>query len=375
VIVSVVVIGSLYVRGSSGVGGGTPLGPDGLPVSIDGEPVVRGDQIALRPAGDSFLAGGTLLLDMCVPGSARAQLGCSEGWRLVDGAIDDPSSVFGLDGIVAAPGFVRTSGALTVARVHTSATASGDASTQILAVEAIDWRQPTKGPIPPEATPPEGGDINDALVPDFVSALARDGVTIAGYVPKKYLLEGGGLVPGSPSDPPQSEPEPVYGEDLETLVGHMVPGVGFVAIGSTETAGPTVAVVPASAGPSPAPTAPQPSASAAPSGIPPATVVDCGRISSDACAEAIALARDGHEDEVSGATVIVVDDTCPPDSVCDRKYPFDSIVVFAAGGDTTGWYAFHVFGRRDGVPTTAERWQPQMPDRIVERIRELLPPS
>jgi hypothetical protein len=360
VILSFVVVGSLYFRGPSGLAGGTPLGADGLPVSIDGEPVVRGAQIGLQPTGDSFLAGGTLMLDTspCLPGSARAQLGCVEGWRLVDGPIADPSSAFVLDIFADAPGFVRTSGALTVARVHAWTSASGEVSREILMVEAIAWRQPTKGPIP------RGGDITDALVPDFVSALGRDGVSIAGYVPKGYLFEPFEITPGNPSNPPQSEPQPVYGEDLTTLVGHMMPGVGFVALGSEESPAPTASVMPPSVGPSVAPTVP-------------ADGVDCGRISSDACAEAIALARAiaraGQETDVSRATVIAVDDTCPPPSICDRKYPFDSIVVFAAGGDTTGWYAFHVYGLQPDAPTTAERWWDEIPAHVVQRIRELLP--
>lgn len=360
VILSFVVVGSLYIRGIPGGTGGAPLGSDGLPLSIDGEPVMRGAQIGLQPTGDSFLAGGTLMLDTspCLPGSARAQLGCGEGWRLVDGPIADPSSAFVLDIFADASGFVHTSGALTVARVHAWTSASGEVSREILMVEAIVWRQPTKGAIP------RGGDITDALVPDFVSALGRDGVTIAGYVPKGYLLEPFDITPGNPSNPPHSEPQPVYGEDLTTLVGHMVPGVGFVALGSEEShAAPTESVMPPSAGPSVGPTLP-------PEGV------DCGRISSDACAEAIALARAfasaGRETDVSQATVIVVDDTCPPPSVCDRKYPFDSLVVFAITGDTTSWYGLHVFGRQPDAPTTAERWWDEIPAHIAQRTRELL---
>ena len=92
------------------------------------------------------------------------------------------------------------------------------------------------------------------------------------------------------------------------------------------------------------------------------------------CAKAIALARAGHEAEVAGATRIVVDDTCPPPALCDRLYPFDSIVVFVTGGaDTTGWYAFHVFGLKDNVPTKAARWPTEPPAHIVQRLRELDP--
>lgn len=367
VLAFVVVAPRLVERVSFGMGG-TPLGADGLPISIDGEPVARGDEIAGRLAGGSFLAGGVLIFDTspCLSRSARAQLGCGEGWELVTGPIDNPSAVFVLDGVAAAPGFVRTSGAPSVARVRAWRLPSGEVSGEILVVDAVVWRQPTKGPIPTDATPPEGGSMIDALVPDFVSAWDRDGTTIAGYLPKRYILSGGDLTPGgSPANPPQMLPYPVYGEDLTTLVGHMVPGIGFVALGSTAVpAGPSASVA-ASVAPSP---------SAAPSGALPSASVDCGRISSAACAEAIALARVGHEVEVAGATRIVVDDTCSPRAICDRLYPFESVVVFVtAGADSTGWYAFHVFGLEYNAPTDAEPWQGDLPAHVVQRLQEPQP--
>ena len=117
-----------------------------------------------------------------------------------------------------------------------------------------------------------------------------------------------------------------------------------------------------------APTAP---ASPEPSGTPPSGNGDCGRISAAACAKAIALARKGHESEVSGATRIVVDDTCPPTTLCDRKYPFDAAVVFVtAGADTTGWYFCEVVGLKDDQPTKAQGWQMyELPAHIVAELR------
>ena len=357
---------------------GTPIGADGLPLSINGEPVLRGEAIASHAGDGGFLAGGTLVLDTgpCLSRSARAQSGCGEGWELVAGPATDSSAVFVLDGVSAAPGFVRTSRAPTVARVHGWTSASGAVSNEILVVEAVVWRQPTKGPIPADATPAEGGQINEALVPDFVSAWDRDGVTIAGYVPKQILLHPETTPGGSPSNPPQDLPQPVYGEDLTTLVGHMVPGVGFVALGSTDSpTGPSVSVAPASVAPSPPFSAPPASASAAPSGMLLPAIVDCGRISSAACAQAIVLARAGHEAEVAGATRIVVDDTCAPSPViCDRLYPFDSVVVFVtAGADSTGWYAFHVVGLEYNAPTKAEPWLGDLPAHVVQRLLEPQP--
>jgi hypothetical protein len=357
--------------------GGTPMGADGLPISINGEPVLRGMAIATRlgSGGGSFLAGGTLVLDTrpCVSRSARAQIGCGDGWELVAGPAAEPTATFVLDGAPSAAGFVRTSGASTVARVHRWPSSSGQGRGEILVVEALVWRQPTKGPIPASATPAEGGTTNDALVPDFVSAWDRDGVSIAGYIPKRYLLEAPRVTPGSPSDPPEGLALPVYGDDLITLVGHMVPGVGFVALGSVITAGPSDSVAPASVAPSPAESVPPASASAGASRMPAATV-ECGRISPAACAEAIGVARAGHEAEVARAARIVVDDTCSPTVVCDRLYPFDSVVVFVtAGADTTGWYAFHVVGLDYNAPTEAEPWLGDLPAHVAQRLMEPQP--
>ena len=251
----------------------TPAGPgeiqiasDGLPVSIDGEPVLRGDQITTRSASSgSFLAGGVLELgsNPCPDANVPSAAPCDEWWKLAGAAGPDPQ--FALNGMTAAPGFVRTSGALTVVRVERFSGGSSGPSLctdcqSTLTVGAVAWRKPTKGPIPDNASPPQGGPIYPALVPDFVPALARDGTTIAGYVPKAYLIESGGVLPGTPSNPPQASPDPVYAEDLTTLVGHMVPGVGFVPLGSSvPSAGPPESVAPASVAPS-ASAGPSPSA-------------------------------------------------------------------------------------------------------------------
>ena len=248
VIVAVILVVPRSPDPAANAPGGPPLGNDGLPLSIAGEPVLRDADIAAQAETGVFLAGGTLVLNtgLCGSRSARAQLGCGEDWLLVSGSLENPSFVFTLDGAPAAPNFVRTSGAPTVIRVGTPSRIPS-----VLTVDAIAWREPTKGPIPEAATTRDGG-TNEALVPDFVSVWAADGVTIAGYVTKRDLLERPGMTPGgTPSDPPQALPIPVYGDDLVTLVGHSVPGVGFVALGST--------VSPAPASPSPAPASVRPS--------------------------------------------------------------------------------------------------------------------
>ena len=56
--------------------------------------------------------------------------------------------------------------------------------------------------------------------------------------------------------------------------------------------------------------------------------------------------------------------------ICDRLYPFDSIVVFVtAGGDTTGWYYYRVVGREPDKPTKTLAWEGEVPNHIVEQLR------
>lgn len=360
-VVVAVVIGPRLLPATLVGPGAIQIGTDGLPVSIDGEPVLRGDQITERSAtSGTFLAAGTLVLgsDPCPDPPEPPTTHCDEWWKLAAGAGADPQ--FALNGMRAAPGFVRTSGALTVVRVEqfTGGSSGPSVCTECqttLTVEAVPWRMPTKGPIPDEASPPQGGPIYPALVPDFIPALARDGTTIAGYVPKVSLIESRGVIPGTPSNPPQEPPEPVYAEDLTTLVGHMVPGVGFVPLGSAvPSGGPSVSVAPA------------PSVTAAPLANP---VVDCGRLGTAACDQAIALARVGHGAELANTSRIVADDSCPPGTQCDRLYLFDSIVVFVtAGADSTGWYAYHVTGLESSLPTKAEPWLSDLPAHILQRL-------
>lgn len=361
VTVVAVVIGPRLLPAVSVGPGAIQIGTDGVPVSIDGEPVLRGDQITARSTtSGSFLAGGTLMLgsDPCPDPTVASGTPCDEWWKLAGAPGAGPQ--FSLNGMTAAPGFVRTSGALTVVRVERFTGGSSGPSLctdcqGTLTVGTVAWRKPTKGPMPDNASPPQGGPTYGALVPDFVSAWARDGATIAGYVPKRYLIGPFDPLPGTPSSPPQSEPAPVYADDLTTLVGYMVPGSGFEPLGSSvPPAGPSGSV------------APTPLVSAAPSSDP---TVDCGRLGIVACEQVIALARVGRESELATTSRIVADDSCAPSVVCDRLYPFDSIVVFVtAGVDTTGWYSFHVTGLEYSVPTKAEAWLPDLPAHVIERL-------
>ena len=84
--------------------------------------------------------------------------------------------------------------------------------------------------------PPPGvdGEIDPSAVPDFVAVAGVFG--IVGYVPKTVVL--------TPAD---DDVTAVVGEDLRTVVGHLVPGKGFVPLGVDPA---TVPLQPVEAGPS-----------------------------------------------------------------------------------------------------------------------------
>jgi hypothetical protein len=98
---------------------------------------------------------------------------------------------------------------------------------------------PTKGPIPPDAAYLANG-IDAALVPDFVPVWGRDGTSVAGYIPKAYIL--GPTLPTVTSSRPEGGIAPVYADDLTTLVGHMYPDRGFVPLGVDPNSIPTIPV-------------------------------------------------------------------------------------------------------------------------------------
>jgi hypothetical protein len=80
----------------------------------------------------------------------------------------------------------------------------------------------SRGTMPP---PDANGEVDPSAVPDFVAYAGRTD-RIIGWVPKSYLLE-----PGQRCRGPQCVPIPVYADDLVTLIGHDVPGRGFVPLG------------------------------------------------------------------------------------------------------------------------------------------------
>jgi hypothetical protein len=139
-----------------------------------------------------------------------------------------------LDGLRRIPGAVRAVSAVglgvaTIAVVTAVATGANPAH--------------TKGPIPDAAFRP-GQPLDLSLVPDFVPALDRNG-KMAGYVRKEALAEPASAIDAGRQSSPQV---PVFGNDLATIVGYMVPDKGFVPLGTNAD---TVPNIPASAAPIP----------------------------------------------------------------------------------------------------------------------------
>jgi hypothetical protein len=83
---------------------------------------------------------------------------------------------------------------------------------------------PSKGLIPSK-----NGVLEISKAPDFISVIVAD--KVIGYAPKADLI----LSPGSSQLPSGfgSTPIPGYKADLQTLIGHMYPGIGFVALGES----------------------------------------------------------------------------------------------------------------------------------------------
>jgi hypothetical protein len=86
----------------------------------------------------------------------------------------------------------------------------------------------TKGPIP-EAAWRADGSMDLTIVPDFIPALGRDGTQV-GFVQRDLVLADQATRPSRL--PPSATTEiPVLADDLASIVGHMVPGRGFVPLG------------------------------------------------------------------------------------------------------------------------------------------------
>ena len=90
----------------------------------------------------------------------------------------------------------------------------------------------TKGTLPP---PGPNGEIDPSSAPDFLAVAGQD-VAIAGYARREDVLGVG------------DSAFPVYADDLRTVIGHMIPGKGFVPEGTDPAAVPTFEVSVAPAG-------------------------------------------------------------------------------------------------------------------------------
>ena len=102
--------------------------------------------------------------------------------------------------------------------MRTRSTAAGIAFVAVLAaVSFLAGCSPlaSKGTLPP---PGPNGAVDPSAAPDFLAVAGRDR-DIAGYARKEDVLGGA------------DAPFPVYGDDLRTVVGQMVPGKGFVPAG------------------------------------------------------------------------------------------------------------------------------------------------
>lgn len=90
----------------------------------------------------------------------------------------------------------------------------------------------TKGTMPP---PLPNGAVDASAAPDFIAVAARD-AGIAGYARKDDVLG------------PGDSPFPVFGDDLRTVVGQMLPGKGFIPAGVDPNTVPNIPAVVAPSG-------------------------------------------------------------------------------------------------------------------------------
>lgn len=129
---------------------------------------------------------------------------------------------------------------------------------------------------------------------------------------------------------PNSPPDMCGGEphDLTTSVTiRVLPGVATAATPPAPTEVPhAVSHAPATPAATPGPAGP----------LDLGPMVRCGRINPADCEGAIALVRQRVPDGYEEAVLIVVDDTCRPDVLCDRQYAFDAVVVLVSEGGAWG---------------------------------------
>jgi hypothetical protein len=90
----------------------------------------------------------------------------------------------------------------------------------------------SKGTMPP---PGHNGVVEGSSAPDFIAVAGQD-AGIAGYARKQDVLG------------PGDAPFPVFGDDLQTVVGQMAPGKGFIPAGVDPNTVPKIPVIVAPSG-------------------------------------------------------------------------------------------------------------------------------
>lgn len=146
---------------------------------------------------------------------------------------------------------------------------------------------------------------------------------------------------------------------MKQAIAIVVLAIGLLAACVNATPVPS-ATTPSSA-PTPTPRAAEPSKPATAVASP---AVHCAGVTAESCQKAIGLVRDAHPREVAEAFAIVVADVCPPTVVCDRLYPFDSIVVLVPPASSP-WaqVALEVVGK-DG-PERVDSWSGAVPQHVA----------
>lgn len=116
-------------------------------------------------------------------------------------------------------------------RAHLARSAASLAGLALLATVVLAACVPsaTKGTMPP---PGPNGQVDPSAVPDFVGVAGPDG-HVVGYVTKFAVLDHA----------TGDRTWPVFGDDLSTVVGQLVPGKGFVPAGVDPASVPTRPVV------------------------------------------------------------------------------------------------------------------------------------
>jgi hypothetical protein len=102
----------------------------------------------------------------------------------------------------------------------------------------------TKGPVPISST----GSLEINKAPTFVSVTS--GGKVVGYIPRTDIEP---VKPGEPIPNGLGGIKPVYGSNLRTVVGHMYPGIGFVALGAIPSTSCTSVTTIVANGPPPTP--------------------------------------------------------------------------------------------------------------------------